>query len=333
MSQTERAVTREFVRLRHGWGLAADNLRDRIGPHLTDLCDIAPTDNNRAIRQKVVAAVRRLAADFAYEDQVAAEIALGAAPGTQHRLLGDRVDMVASRLTCSERTARRRIDRAIHRLAEEAVAQRTLSVERAENDPEKGWYVRRFEGLLRLDLPAIEVTETRTIVAVRPNLKKIAIRFSLPPRPDDGRTPRHLTADIAFGARIESVEQFGEGHFRYLIDLPRALAVDESHTYAVVFRLPKGQIMRPHYAMVPLAPVDSFQARIRYDQKNPPKLVWRFDHLAPRALSDRHEPGVPLALDDAGEVVCEFERMERGFGYGVAWLMPDGARTAQPVEA
>jgi hypothetical protein len=333
MSQTERAVTREFVRLRHGWGLAADNLRERIGPHLTDLCGIAPTDNNRTIRQKVVTAVRRLITDFAFEDQVAAEIALGATPGTQHRLLGDRVDMVASRLMCSERTARRRIDRAIRRLAEEAMAQRSLTTERADNDPEKGWYVRRFEGLLRLDLPAIEVTETRTIVAMRPNLKKIAIRFSLPPRIDDGQTPRHLAADIAFGARIEAVERFGEGHFRFLLDLPRALTLDESHTYAVVFRLPEGQTMRPHYAMVPLAPVDSFQARIRYDPKNPPELVWRFDHMAPRALSDRQVPGSPLALDDAGEVVQEFERMERGFGYGIAWMMPDGARAEQPVKA
>ncbi len=321
MPQIEQALIQEFVRLRHGWGLAATNLRERIGPHLIDLCVVVPEDNDRAIRHKVVTTVKRLSTDFAVEDQLAAEIALGEAPGTQQRLLGDRIELIAQRLNCAERTARRRVDRAFERLVEEALAQRSLAIEQADDDPEKGWYVRRFEGLLRLDTSAPEVTETRTIVALRPNLKKIAIRFSLAARTDDQSARRDLHADIAFGARIESVERQGEAHFRYVLDLPRPLARDEVHTYAIIFRLPEGQKMRQHYAMVPLVPIESFQARVRYDRQAPPEVVWRLDHLAPRMLSDQHVPGASLPLDDAGEVVQEFARMERGFGYGVAWQM------------
>jgi hypothetical protein len=322
MSETERALVAELVRLRHGWGLAATNLRERVGPHLVDICGILPADNDRAIRQKIISTVKRLAADFAPEDQLAGDIALGAAPGAQQRLLSDRVALLAQRLTCAERTARRRMDRAFERLAEEAVAGLSVAAD-VDEDPERGWYVRRFEGLLRLDTPAIELTETKTIVATRPGLKKIAIRFSLPPRSDLGDARRDLHTDISFGARIASREREGEAHFRYVLDLPRALGLDEAHTYAVVFRLPVGETMRPHYATVPLVQIESFQARVRFDLDGAPEAVWRFERHAPRILGDPKVAGKALHLDDAGEVVEEFTRLERGFGYGVAWRMPE----------
>ncbi len=323
MSLTEQALVQEFVRLRHGWGLPAAHLRNRVGPHLIDLCGIVPEDNDRTIRNKITTTVKHLTHDFAPEDQLAVEIALGITPGAQHRLLSARVDILARQLNCAERTARRNIDRAFAQLAQEAAAQRAaFAVDGAADDPEKGWYVRRFEALLRLDTPTPEVTETRTVVAMRSNLKKIGIRFSLPARQDGAEPPRELHVDIAYGARIESVERQGEAHFRILLDLPRALARDEAHTYSIIFRIPAGQPMRPRYAMVPLVQVDSFQVRVRFHPDRRPVWVWRFDELAPRTLDDREMPGRPLELDDANEVVQEFERMKQGFGYGIAWGLP-----------
>lgn len=322
MRQSERALVAEFVRLRHGWGLASVNLRERVGPHLVELCGIEPDDNDVVIRRKVRATIRLLCSHLPSDDQLAADIALGASPDAQHRLLGHRIDIIAHRLNCADRTARRRVDRAFERVAGEAVTGRALAITEAETDPEKGWYVRNFASLLRLDTPTPEVAETRTIVALRPNLKKIAIRFSLPGL-GDRTVPRDLYADVTHGARIESVERQGEEHFRFVLDLPRPIARDETHTYTIVFRLPDGQSMRPHYALVPLVHVDSFDVRVRFDPERSPRSVWRLDRLAPRTLGDRQVPvGRHLPLDDAFEVTANFERMEQGFGYGVAWRIP-----------
>lgn len=320
MTQIEQALVEELVRLRHGWGLADDNLRVRLGPHLIELCGIAAEDNDRTIRNKVTTTANRLTASFPADDQIAAEIALGASPGHQYRLLSDRVTIIAQQLSCSERTARRRIDRAFESLAQEATAQRVFASDEAENDPEKGWYVRRLDALLRLDTPTPEVTETRTIVAQRADLKKIATRFTLPPAIGDEPAPRVLETDIAHGARIESRQREGTSHFRLLLDLPRQLARDEEHTYTIIFRLPPGQSMPPHYALIPLVNIDSFRVRIRYDADHVPTAVWRFDHLAPITLNDHQTPtSTLLTLDDANEVEQVFIRLEHGFAYGIAW--------------
>jgi hypothetical protein len=210
------------------------------------------------------------------------------------------------------------MDRAFERLAEEALADRELADAPAEDDPEKGWYVRVLDALLRLDTSVPEITETRTIVALRSHLERIAIRFSIPPGP--GPAPSAPHADIAFGARIESVERQGDAHFRYLLKLPRPLNRDDTHTYSTVLRLAPDR-MRPHYAIVPLVRVELFQARIRFDPARLPESVWRFERVAPRAIDDP-AGGEMLSPDDSGEVLQEFNGMDQGFGYGIAWRMP-----------
>src|SRR5262249_56905638 len=96
-----------------------------------------------------------------------------------------------------------------------------------------------------------EVTEVRTIVAVRPELKRIGIRTDRP-------------ADIAYGARVESIVRESGARFRAVLALPRALARDEEHTYAAVFPLPPDREAQTHYTLVPLVRVDAWRLRIRF---------------------------------------------------------------------
>jgi hypothetical protein len=319
----EQALANEFVRLRHGWGLASTGLRARVGAQITELCGIAPGDNDRTIRSKILATLKGLMEGFPYEDRLAAETSLGASLGDQQRLLSDRMLLVAQRLNCSDRTARRRVDRAFTRLIEEALAK--SAVDAAELDPGKGWYVRHLDALVRLDTPTPEFWETRTIVAQRPNLKQIAIRFSLPPRRIGDTSPRDLYADIARGARIRSAERQGEAHFRFVLDLPRPLALHEEHIYTIILRIPAGQQMRPHYALVPFIDFDSLHVCIRFDPSHRPVGVWSFDRMAPRMLDDHDFAGQPMTLDDANEVERAFAALDVGFAYGIAWRMPADA--------
>jgi hypothetical protein len=316
------ALLEEFAKLRHGWGLEATNLRGRVGPQVRWLCGVRADAGDREIRRRVLAVLQELSAAFPEHDRLALAFALATAPGTQLPRLAERVELLAERFSCAERTARRRIIRAFDRLAEEAVARIAADAGAAE-DPDKGWYVSRLESLLRLDCPTPELIERRTIVARHDGLRRIATRFSLP-RPDGAHADGVLSdatvvADVQQGARIESREREGEAHFRFVLTLPRPLRQGDQHTYTMVFRVPESQPVRPHYAYVPLLACDEFQLRVRFDPLRPPRAVWRFQRVPPRVLNDRMVPGESLDLDEAGEVVLDFSRPETGFGYGVGW--------------
>ncbi len=319
----EQAMLDEYVKLRHGLGLDAVHLRKRIGPQLRALFGIGETDGDRDVRHKVRRVVEELSASFPSDDRTAISLALGGAPGRQRRLLRDRIILLAAELHCAERTARRRVDQAFERLVDESLAQ--LAQDRSEptDDPEKGWYVRRIESLLRLDTAVPELTERRTIVATRDGLDRIAIRFSVPPAGPQRSEPVQMYADVQQGARVEAIEPDGDGHFRLLLILPYPIQYKAEHSYTIRFWLPPGAPMRPHYAVVPLVDCEAVRVLARFDPARPPRIVWRLDRMAPRQLAGRPVLGEPLALDGAYEVQLDFVRLERGYGYGVAWATDD----------
>lgn len=324
-AESERiALLGEFAQLRRGGGLEASRLHTRIGPRIRRLCGIRSDAADREIRRRIRTVVQEICTEFPEHDRLALGYALAMEPGTALPQLTERIGLLAQRTHCADRTARRRVNQAFERLADEAAARAAQIIEAGE-DPDKGWYVRRFEALLRLDAPSPELIERRVIVARRDGLRRIAARFSLP-RPADGEVADpSVLADVQQGATIETTERLGEAHFRYVLKLPVQLAQGEEHAYTMVFRVPPDQPLRPHYAYVPLIACDSFHLRVRFDPHNPPRAVWQLHRLAPRMLADRPVPGAGLELDEAGEVALEFDRPETGFGYGLAWQPWDDA--------
>lgn len=314
------AVYRELVRLRRGRALQSARLRTRVGPHLSSVCGVQETDPDRTIRQKVINEIRRLDADFPPDLRLALHAALAIDSRALHAQLEDREDWLASELHCSTRTARRRVVEASIRLAE-SLHQRARQSRPV--DPESGWYLSRLSALLRLDTPAPELHEERTIVAAQDDLTEIHTRVSLPRAPGD-RSPRHdLEAEALHGVRLRGVERLGDAHFRCVLDLPRGLRRDEALSYAMIYRIPPGQPMPAHYALVPLAPCQSFHVRVRFDPRHPPDAVWRLDRVAPRLL-DEDQPGETLlSPDPAGDLSLDFTDLIQGYGYGIAWRPRD----------
>jgi hypothetical protein len=319
VTPVEQDLVNEFIRLRRGFGLASVDLRDRLGPRVEKLCRITAADNNRAIRTKILTLVKRLGARLSDDDRLIIETTLGAGRDVEHRRLSDRVDIIARHFVVAERTARRAGDRAFQRLAEEAADLLAQPDDAVEDDPESGWYVRHVATVVRLDGESPEIIEARTIVALRPGLKTIGIRYSLPP-PDGPDAPAHdLGVSISFGAKIVDVRREGGSHYRYLLEFPVALQPDEHHQYGIVLRPMSPRAMRTHYCLVPLVDIESFQLRVRYPAARHPSAVWRFDRTPPRVLDDMPVPANRLTVDDVDEVTQEFDRLERGYGYGIAW--------------
>jgi hypothetical protein len=246
MIKTKNAYVQEFARLRRGPGLNGHRLGERIGPHVRGLCGLPPDAADSDARRRMTTTIELLAGTLPDDDQLAIEIALGMRAEARFALLRDRVDVLARRLYCEERTARRRIERAFARLADEAMAySRTIDV------TGKGWRVRRLEALLRLDGPAAELTERRTIVATRSGLQRISGRFSLPRSSDRSPCPVQLSADVVQGARLESWERQGEAHFHFMLRIPRTLKDGEELTYTMAFRMPSGQPIVPALRLRP----------------------------------------------------------------------------------
>jgi hypothetical protein len=320
MAQDDGLI-RELTTLRRGWGLETEKLRGRLGPLVSGWCELHRTTSDREARRVLREAVAAAMADFPADDRLAVNVALAITPDARHARLSDRVGVLAQQLSISERTARRRIDRAFARLAAEIEAGTRPG--EAVPDPDKGWFVKRLKALVRLDTDEPELIEERVIVATRDGLSRISARFTVPRTEDGGDGgdgERDVVADAQHGVRIGASKREGQRHFRWLLDLPRPLARGDSHTYSLVFRIRDGRPIRTSYAFVPLVTCESFTVRVRFHPHRPPRAVWRLDRVPQSVLADPAQPGATLPLDGACEVAQDFVGPQLGFAYGVRWL-------------
>jgi hypothetical protein len=268
-------------------------------------------------RRRAEAVLTELTADLPDDLRVAAELslALGDRPAAR---LTQRTDALARELRCSGRTARRRMDEAAHLIARAALSHPGPE---DDADPGSGWRVREFTGLLRLDTATPELYETRTVQAER-TLDALTIRLDLPPRPEADGPALPLVIDALYGVRLAEVDGGPDGrNYRLAVDLPRTLRPDEQLEFCLHYRVPPGQPIRNHCAIVPLDPCDQGRIRVRFDPADPPAQVWRLTAVTPRQM-DRATtvPGPDrLAPDGAGEVGVSFRGLRQGHGYGIAW--------------
>jgi hypothetical protein len=314
MPDIEDVLVREFATLRRGWGLQHTALRERVGPTIARWCELPPEAGDRDIRRRVEESIQEI--ELVPQLFLIIRAALAIEPAFRYPRLSDREDRLASELHCSPRTARRRVEEAFRLLAQEIAAKRGPD---NLDDPDRGWTVRRFRALVRLDRVMPELIEERTIVAVRDGVRRISARFSVPRTLDGVTVRREVAADVQQGARIALAERQGDGHFHYILDLPRQLSRGDELSYTMVFQILDGEPIRDYYAFVPLITCESFHVRVRFDTAHPPRTVWRLDRTPPRVLADPAIPGPPLPLDGAGEVALEFTDLERGYGYGLSW--------------
>ena len=312
----QEALRAELVRLRQGRGLQEDRLAGRVGERLAVLCGAEPGETDRALRQKVRATLTHLARDLPDELRRAAELTF-ALDDSMPETLSKRIERLAGEIHSGDRTARRRMDEAVQLLA------RAGGSARGPADPNAGpgWRVRKFEALLRLDTETPQLYETRVVVAERP-INEVEIRLDLPPLPGAHSPALPLEVDALYGARVTEVERTGEGrHYRLTVRLPRVVEPGDPLEFCLHYRVPPGQPIRDHYAIVPLDPCDSGWVRVRFAPTRPPARIWAYAAVPPRQLDGvTTSPGADaLTVDDVGEVVLPFRALRQGHAYGAAW--------------
>ncbi|HSV67221.1 MAG TPA: hypothetical protein VLJ59_15090 [Mycobacteriales bacterium] len=315
----------ELKVLRKGRGLYAPKIDAQVGPALRTLCGIDGDDDAAVMRQKLVDRLSEFAQTLPPDLELAVTAALALHPDAHQLFLNERIRWLADRLGRDDRTARRRVDEGLDRLAEAAAAGRgRVSPERPAGggSMQEGWYVDECHALLRLDRPSPEAIERRVIVADRDGIDEIVAAITLPRHPAGRRGSHDLIVEVLYGATLVRKEHDTPSRFRFVLSLPTTLRAGERHEYMLVLRVPPDQPMRSHYVFTSPRRCDLFDLRIRFDPDRMPEDIWKVNGAFHRDIDDEEPVGDRLHPDSACEVHVQFRDLSPGFGYGAQWKNP-----------
>ena len=316
-----RTLADELSHLRKGAAMRHPRLLTRLGPQTRHVFGISTQDNVAIARQKVERRVRALLANQPDDLQIAILVALALASEANQARLIDRQRWLATRNYYDVRTARRRIDAAFSYLVDALVEDDQRATRGHPGDD--GWTVQRFNATLRLDAGAPQLRERRTILVTADTLDAIICKLSVPTAAP-GRPPADVAARAESGGTITRTTRASASHFEFRLALPLALHRGDTHEYTVVFTLPDGQVMRPHYVYNPLLPCDEFEVTVQFDPADPPKRLWRLGGLPLRMVDDDSGNGDQLKLADDGRLQLTFRELRPGLAYGVKWEPVEG---------
>jgi hypothetical protein len=270
--------------LRKGRGLYVNNVGERVGHTLRDLCGVTEKDGPGEIRVRVAQRLEHLAVDLPDDLRIAVLAAFGMIPAARHPLYQERVGWIAERIGRDPRTARRRIDDAIHQLAQLAC---TPLRPRGHAEPAAGWHTATTRVFVTLEGPVTEALENHRIVAAHDGLREIELATVF-------GQPAVLSGGTLRGGTLV---------------LPAPLPAGESHDFWVRSRNP----VRPRqFTYVPRRRCDYLELRVHFDCDILPRAVSRLQGRPPR---DRGR----LNLNRAGEVKLIFHDAVRGVAYGARW--------------
>ena len=302
-------LVRELKSLRKGRGLFAGQIEERVGPTLRAACEVTDGDGMMVIRQKVTTRLAELAEQLPEDLRLATLAAFAILTEARLPLYQDRVSWAAVKVDRDPRTVRRRVDEAIHQLAELA----TSAPRRGPGAPAGSWHTTELHVAVGLDRARPEVLEQRRIVANQEGLRELDLAISLP----TGR--RDLEIEVLYGGTLVDRGMEASDRLGFALTLPRPLASGESHDFAMRFRLPTARGMRPHMMCVPRRPCELFDLRVRFGRDRVPPRVWMLDGAFQRDVSDPACRGHQHAVDRAGEIHMRFRQLAPGLAYGARW--------------
>lgn len=271
--------------LRKGRGLYVNNVNERVGHTLRDLCGVTEQDGPGEIRVRVARRLEHLAVDLPEDLRMAALAAFGMLPAAQLPLYQDRVGWIAQKIGRDPRTARRRIDDAIHQLAQLAFTPLRL---RAVAEPATaGWHTATSRVILVLERSTAEAVEHHRIVAATDNLREVELATVF-------GQPAMLSGGTLRGGRLV---------------LPTPLTAGDTHDFWVRSKNP----VRPRqFVYIPRRRCDFLELRVHFNCDRLPRVVSRLQGRPPR---DRGR----VPLDKAGEAQLAFRDVTRGSAYGARW--------------
>ncbi|MFC3453836.1 hypothetical protein [Amycolatopsis speibonae] len=311
----------ELKVLRRGRGLAAPQLAERAGPALRAVCGTTEDDENAEIRRRLTDCLSEWTRSLPDDLQTAVLAAFGLHPEAGNPFYQDRVRWLAKYLQRDDRTARRRIDEGMDRLAEVAVASTNESDEAEKSRPSRRWHTEELRVALALDQPIPEAFEFRRIVADADDISELDLALTLTDSVYRGEAigTDDLRVDVFHGGRLAGRAMESTDRVGLALRLPQPLRRHGKHEIALRFR---AEIRHPHFVCVPRHPVDLFDLHVRFASPIPAEVV-QLERVFQDDASDEAARGFVLTPDATGEVHVQFRNLAPGFAYGVRWRVPD----------
>lgn len=313
MSRDDELVS-DLKALRKGRGILAGAIGSRVGPALRRASGTTGIEHPGDLRRKLADRLWRWAMELPEDLRVAVVTAFALDQNDQLPLYKDRVRLVAGRLGRDERTARRRIDEGIERLAEIAVAGAAPT---GFTEPVTSWHTEELRVTVALDQPAPEAFEFRRIVADHDRVEHVDLTLTLPA--NGPMRSEDLDVDVFHGGRATGRATESAGRFGFRLTLPKALRRHESHQIGLRVRVRKEQLPAPHYVCVPRHRCSEFDLRVRFDLDHLPARIWRLVNAFQRDVDDPEPRGETLPLDRSGEIHTLFRELTPGLAYGIRW--------------
>lgn len=317
-------LVEELKTLRKGRGLYVPQVGDRVGPVLRQIGGVTQEDDARELRRKVANSLEEYAVALPEDLHVAVLAALAVHPDVRLPFYQERIRWIAHYLERDERTARRRVDEGIERLAELMLGLGAVGDAPVLDLLGPGWRVAELRTIVLLDQPVREAIEQRRIVAERDGLDRLEMGYSLPRDPAAGPDPdRELRIDVLYGGMLVRRQMESSERIGLVLQLPRRLERGEAHEYGMRIQVPKQRRIQPHFVCIPGIPkvsIDAFNLRIRFDRDRLPQQVWRLDGAYQRDVDDPVPIGEPVSPDITGEVQVRFRNLAPGLAYGLRWL-------------
>lgn len=313
-------IARELVGLRKGRGVHVRHIAQRTGPALREVAGVADADDAAEVRRKVVATLQAIALSLPDDLRLALRVALGLHPEAAMAFYTERVSWLAASLQRDDRTARRRVDEAIARIAELAVDP-VPGIARVDGQPPSSWRVAGVTLWVNLDLPAPEVLERRVVVAGQDDLRTLELGMSWPRHPEDRRdAEQDVSIDVISGGTLVGPRRETADRFSLTLVLPTPLRHGERHEYVMRARIPAEQPMLPYFLFASTHPCALLDVRVRFGARRP-REARRVEGVFHRDGATACD-GPPAAIDAAGDVHERFRAITPSLAYGIRWTRP-----------
>jgi hypothetical protein len=309
----------ELRTLRKGRGLFVGQISDRVGPTLREVCGVAVSDGPAEIRRKVAERLEGLASGLPGDLRVSLLAAFGIERDARLPFYQDRVRWAAERIHRDDRTARRRIDEGIDRIAELATSSAGGRDSLIAEASAVGWHTDELKVSVVLDQPVPEALEFRRVVAERDHLTELDLAMTLTAGLDRPIGVDQLQVDVFYGGTLIKKTLESGDRIGLVLALPEELHRDDRHDIAVRYRIPNGQ-MQPHFVCVPKHRCDLFDLRVRFNLDNPPAHIYRLTDAFQHDVDDPTATGETLWCDAAGEIHTTFRQLTPGRAYGLRWI-------------
>lgn len=294
----EELLTRGFMGMR------------AFSPELLEVLRLDPSTPPGVLREQVhrrlVTAAEQVDKNLSTIFLTAAGFRRDAPPGVAARL-----QAAAAPLQISERTARRRYQRACARIAAILVSSETRS---ALADIDYVYLASRTWIDLRDDEPAIVIS--RTLSARTDRIDHIEDRFRLPRFTGD-----QLTVISLEGCRLERSTLVGDRIWALTLGFPHVLRLGDQHTFAISIRLPDRDSLDPFVGFLPHTTSLDATVELLFGERRPAVLE-KFSTPPPVDGLTRI-PGAETIRPVEDRHLFVFEQMKPGLCFGIRWHWED----------